>query len=174
MWHHIIRAAFVVSTGLVLCAQAPEFPKGTYIAHPPADPTSTLAVTYGDDGKLSAKFNDDLIIEGKYTTKGTRIDFLAQTGLMACPTEQNGAYNWKLDGKRLTFTVIEDKCEPRLQSLTTNEWIRQEARDYLIFRSLRTVSPSPIVMRIDDGTSAARNSGSARSSGPTSVTTARK
>ena len=122
------RARVVLAALILVCstsspiAQTPEFTKGTYVAHRAQDPSATIAMTFGDEGKLTVKVNGQTMVEGKYTVKGDRIEFLDQTGPMGCETGQNATYTWKLDGKKITFKVIDDKCDGRRNSLITNEW----------------------------------------------------
>ena len=59
MW---TRARVVPASALVLMcaiaavtAQAPEFTKGTYTSHRAQDPSATIAMTFGDEGKLTVK-----------------------------------------------------------------------------------------------------------------------
>jgi len=103
-------------------AQTTEFTKGTYTSHRVQDPSATIAMTFGDEGKLTVKVNGQTMVEGKYTVKGDRLEFLDQTGPMGCETGQNATYTWKLDGKKITFKPLDDKCDGRRNSLTTNEW----------------------------------------------------
>ena len=44
----------------------------------------------------------------------------AQTG-----TPTAGRYRWTRDGDALTFEVVSDSCQDRIDTLTTSEWSRQ-------------------------------------------------
>jgi hypothetical protein len=44
----------------------------------------------------------------------------------ACPlAAQTGLYTWAFDGTLLSFTVVNDDCPERSQTLTTYKWKRQ-------------------------------------------------
>jgi hypothetical protein len=119
----VLASALVfVSSTSTLIAQTPEFTKGTYVAHRGQEPSATIAMTFGDEGKLTVKVNGQTMVEGKYAVKGDRIEFLDQTGQMACGAGQNATYAWKLDGKKMTLKVVEDQCDGRRNSLTSSEW----------------------------------------------------
>jgi hypothetical protein len=117
---------------VVACAAAPtvladEFTKGTYSAHPQEDQSQTVSLTFSDESKVVVRMNDQVVVEGTYTVKSERIEIIDRTGPLACDASQVGAYNWKLDGKTLTFKMIEDACDPRKAALTGQPWTLQPA-----------------------------------------------
>jgi len=126
MWKRtrVVFGLILLFSPVLLAMQAQEFQKGSYVAHPPNNPSATFELYFGEDGKVTVKMNGNVMVEGKYVIKENRLEVLDQAGPMACTTGQTGSYTWKLDGKRLTLKAADDKCEGRVAALGNNEWLR--------------------------------------------------
>ena len=108
---------------VVLClsggaAQAADFPTGTF-SNKVGNDTWTATCK---DGKVTAKRNGELAVEGTYKATKDEVEFKDVSGPLATPNDKGGKYKWKLDGKKLTFTKIEDAAEGRAGALTSGAW----------------------------------------------------
>lgn len=60
------------------------------------------------DGKVT--------VECQYASTADQLKVTDKEGEMACgnqPGLETGIYQWTLDGKKLTLTAVEDKCDGR-------------------------------------------------------------
>ena len=106
----------LVLTGV---ASADEFKKGTYSAR-----TGEVkwSIKYDESGKVTVSRNGEIVVEGTYKVKGNELEVRDEKGQMACGAEQTGKYKWKLEGKKLTLTKVEDECGGRASALTAQAW----------------------------------------------------
>lgn len=103
---------------------AEEGPSGTYSATMRGQ-TITMAL---DKGNVTVHFGDKLAVKGTYTIDKHEIEFTDVEGPHACKDDvKTGTYRWKLTGKMLRFTNVNDKCEGRKVGLTTAEWTKAVA-----------------------------------------------
>jgi hypothetical protein len=103
---------------------ADEFPKGTFTNKGPDG--ATWAMTFDGKGKLSVTRDDKEVVKLDYKTKKDEIEFSNETGEIADKDAKPGTYKWKLDGKKLTFTKVNDDSEGRSQALTSGSWTKKE------------------------------------------------
>lgn len=116
------RFAFVgvvVWLSLGAPAGAADFPKGTFTASPQKD----WSVKF-EDGKFTVVRGGQTVVEGTYKATDTEITVTDEKGKLATKDDgaKTGKYKWKLDGGKLTFTLIEDKSKGRELLLTMNTW----------------------------------------------------
>jgi hypothetical protein len=124
------RFAWLAAVGLVLAgvllagaaAQVAQFPKGTFSASIRGE-----KVTLAFDGKdkFTVKRQDEVLVEGTYKAAKEQIEFTDVKGPIASPAAKPGKYQWKLEGKKLTFTKVEDESEGRAKSLTAEAWVME-------------------------------------------------
>lgn len=72
-----------------------------------------LTLSFGEDGTYSVDMGQDgsTELKGSYTVKGDQITMQDTEGEMMC--DQKGIYSFKVEGKSMVFTRIEDACEGR-------------------------------------------------------------
>jgi hypothetical protein len=114
-----IFAGFFSLALMAGAASAEDFPKGTVSAELNGD---VWTIRFDGAGKYEVKRQGEAVAEGKYKATGERVEFSGERG----PDDQVGKYKWKLDGKKLTFTLIEDEAEGRKRALTTGTWTLKE------------------------------------------------
>ena len=70
--------------------------------------------------------NGKLVVVGKAVRIAPkRLALSDKSGSYACsPSEGKGTYRYALSGRRLTFTVVKDKCVGRKLVLTTKPFVR--------------------------------------------------
>ena len=88
-----------------------KFPTGKFITGP-------FTVSFETDVKMSAIREGDIVLVGVYAVDKDQITFNDKRGPMACIDAGPGKFQWKFDGKALTFKVIEDPCGGRANALT--------------------------------------------------------
>lgn len=120
MTHGLRHAARAFAALLLLAgvASAAEFPKGAITAHLGAQ---AWTIRYGDDGRYTVSAAGDVVAEGEYKATGDRLEMTDEKGSRAEPGK-TGTYTWKLDGKTLAFTKVEDEVQGRVAALTTGVW----------------------------------------------------
>jgi hypothetical protein len=126
-----MKAKSFFLTGLVLVllltltigARAEDFKKGTYTA--PGEGNWTIK--FAEENKILVLRDGEVAAEGQYKINGGEMVITDESGPMSCGEDRPGKYRWHLEGKKLSFTVIEDPCEGRAQALTSLAWTRVEA-----------------------------------------------
>lgn len=117
-------ATLLTSLTLALTsAFAADFPVGSFAAN-----GGTTTVTFDGKGQFRVAEKDATMVAGQYTTKGEQLEITDTQGPWACTKadEKTGTYRWKLDKSELTFSKVADRCQDRVQSLTTAKWQRQK------------------------------------------------
>lgn len=101
--------------------QVSEFKTGTYSA---TSESIKWSMTFGDsDAFTIASNNGELAVHGAYKVRGEQFEIRDEGGTGACLGDlQLGTYTWKLEGKALSFTKVEDACDGRADTLTSLEW----------------------------------------------------
>ena len=123
------RCSLVTVAGLVLgvcmTAEAKPFPKGTY-AIKLGKNEEKLALKFESKGKFTLLRFGDEVASGTYQLAKGKIDFQFQKGKFIDKNARNvGTYQWKLEGKKLSFTIINDNFERRVKTLTAGPWERE-------------------------------------------------
>lgn len=120
----IAKAAGLLSVLLALttASSADEFKKGTYSATAGGVKWS---IKYDESGKVTMSRNGEIVVEGTYKVKGDELEVRDEKGEMACGAEQTGKYKWRLEGKKLTLTKVEDECGGRASALTAQTWAQE-------------------------------------------------
>ena len=72
-------------------------------------PDGTFDVDFTRDGERDAW--------GRYTVDGQRITLVSTGGLNASDCEGEGIYNFRRDGDKLHFTVVNDACKARQRNV---------------------------------------------------------
>lgn len=117
----IVKPAGFLIVLLVLTAvtNADEFKKGTYSARTGG---VKFSIKYDESGKVTVSRDGEIVVEGTYKVRGDELEVRDEKGAMACGGEQIGKYKWKLEGKKLTLTKVEDECGGRATALTAQPW----------------------------------------------------
>jgi hypothetical protein len=69
--------------------------------------------------------NEKLVVVGTAVVTGNRVKFTDRTGSYACSSaERAGVYTYSLDGQRLTFKPVTDRCVGRKLLLTTKPLVK--------------------------------------------------
>ncbi len=94
---------------------------GTYSAF-----EGKLILVLQDNGHTIFKDNRGNIgAEGNYSIEGDQIALTDEKGPIACSGEtKTGTYKWSLEGDKLSFTLVDDKCKGRKGALTAGPWTR--------------------------------------------------
>ena len=101
--------------------QGSELTAGTYSSM--ANDGVKWSMKFDDNGAITITTDGTLAVEGTYTVIGDVLEFSDAGGPWACTGDLKiGTYTWKLEGKKLTFTKVEDKCEGRENALTSQGW----------------------------------------------------
>ena len=102
-WTAIAMAVTLI--GVCSSARAEELPAVIYSAKLGRD---NWSISFDNKGKDTIKFKDGVVIEGTYRANKVEIDFKSETGQRADPANKIGKYKWKLDGKGISFTRVQD------------------------------------------------------------------
>ena len=128
MTHLPIRmiCSAVVLIGLLALdavARTADFKKGTYSATAGG---TKWSIRYEDNNKVTVTRDGSALVEGTYKVTGDLLEVTDEKGPMACGGEQKtGKYKWKLEGKNLTFTQVEDQCGGRANAMTGQVWVQE-------------------------------------------------
>ena len=69
--------------------------------------------------------NEKLVVVGTALVSDSRVKFTDRTGSYACSTAEGvGVYTYSLDGQRLTFKAVTDRCVGRKLLLTTKPLVK--------------------------------------------------
>ncbi|HJZ67080.1 MAG TPA: hypothetical protein VKF81_02960 [Blastocatellia bacterium] len=117
-----VSALLVVLAAIAAATRAQELKKATYSASAGGDKWS---IKYDDAGKVTVSRNGEVLVESTYKVVKDELEVRDEKGALACAPEQTGKYKWKMEGKRLVFTKVEDQCEGRATALTTQIWERE-------------------------------------------------
>ena len=85
--------------------------------------------TYTKDNRYRVVKDGELAVEGRYTLTEERFVLTDEKGPVSCariPGWATGTYKWKLDGNKLIFTAVEDKCPGRKVGLTARPWEKSQ------------------------------------------------
>jgi hypothetical protein len=105
-------------------ARAEDFPKGTFTNKGPDG--ATWSIKFDGKGKASVNREDMEMVTIEYKVTKDQIVFDKEEGQIAEKEVGPGTYKWKLDGKKLSFTKVEDKSEGRSQALTSGSWTKKD------------------------------------------------
>ncbi len=118
----LVAAALLASLALALTpALAADFPIGSFAANGGA-----VTMTFDGKGQFRVVKKDAMVVAGQYSIKGEQLEITDMQGPWACTKadEKTGTYRWTLDKSELTFSKVADRCEDRVQSLTSAKWQR--------------------------------------------------
>src|SRR5690348_970099 len=118
VWSLVAAILLLAATALPCVAEDPkknDFPVGSYW-------DGGFLAQFTADGKLFVLDGDFLKAEAFYKINGDQILITDKNLDSACSGV--GKYNWKFDGKALTFTKLKDECEGRAHHLTSRAWPR--------------------------------------------------
>jgi hypothetical protein len=116
--------AAVVWLSLSPVALAADFPKGTFTASRQKD----WSIKFEDKGKFAVIQNGKTVVEGSYKVSEAEVTLTDEKGPFVAKEEgaKTGKYKWKLEGGKLTFTLVADKSKGRELLLTMNEWVERK------------------------------------------------
>lgn len=126
----IALSVVVVTLVLAAGASASSYSlAGTYkatITGKPAPLDGKWRLAFRSGGVVHTFRNGRLVVVGKTVRISPhRLSFSDQSGSYACkPSEGKGTYAYAVSGRRLTFTVVRDKCVGRKLVLTTKPFLR--------------------------------------------------
>ena len=116
-------ALLIVLLALDAAARPADFKKGTYSATAGG---AKWSIRYDDKGKVTVTRDGAALVEGTYKVTGDLLEVTDEKGPMACGDEnKTGKYKWKLEGKNLTFTKVDDECGGRANAMTGQAWIQE-------------------------------------------------
>ena len=107
--------------GSAAVAQAAEFPAGPYSRTRPNGERVTLK--FDSKGKFLLTDKDGkTLVEGTYKLMKDQIEFTDENGPYATKDAKAGKYKWKVEGKKLNFTKVEDESEGRSKAIAGATW----------------------------------------------------
>ncbi|HMG35666.1 MAG TPA: hypothetical protein VKM94_17145 [Blastocatellia bacterium] len=117
----LLKAAWLLILLLALTTEvsAQAFKTGVYSA---TSGDVKWSIKYEEGGKVTVSRNGELLVEGTYKVKGDELELTDKSGAMSCGADKAGKYKWKLEGKKLSFTMLTDECEGRATALTSQAW----------------------------------------------------
>ncbi|MGH9844632.1 MAG: hypothetical protein ACREEM_38420 [Blastocatellia bacterium] len=86
-------------------------------------------ITFSKENRYRLTKDGELAVEGRHASTAERVVFTDEKGPFSCarmPGGATGTYKWKLDGNKLIFTAVEDKCLGRKVSLTARPWEKSQ------------------------------------------------
>ncbi len=128
---------FGVVFSLVLfgCSSGPELPQGTYTTtlvetDVPATASESIRnrlvgtwqLTLSNGDRFQISQGGEVLVGGRYDLRPARLNtqeqivFTDESGPASCANtagQESGTYNWAFEGKQLTLTTVEDKCDAR-------------------------------------------------------------
>lgn len=134
-----MRIASMVFVLMAVCsfASAQEW-AGTYTTTiSPADVPPEMAAAagsweliLGEEGQFTSTQNGEVVVRGTYAVSGDQMAFSDAEGKMACAKEQaSGSYKPALDGRTLSFTLVDDQCAGRRIVLTSRALTKKKTAD---------------------------------------------
>lgn len=84
---------------------------------------------FTEGGRVNLTLDGKVKVEGQYTSTADQLKITDEKGEIACsnrPGSETGTYKWTLEGKKLTLTAVEDKCEGRRSFLTRVPWSKEK------------------------------------------------
>ena len=122
--HDLLLVAILLIAGRA--AAADEFPTGTFILK---DADGMWAVTFDGKGNYKVTRDGTERVAGTYTVAKEEIALTDKPPPFAGKDKEaraSGTYKWKLDGKKLTFTVVKDENKGRVGIATAGPWEKKE------------------------------------------------
>ena len=115
----IATLALLSLTAVGACLAAAAFPVGDF-------ETGSVTLSFGSDGAYRVLQGGHAMVEGTYRSDGDKLTLTDVSGQFACPAEKaKGTYTWRLEGKALTLTTVDDACEDRSSDLTGHPWAKK-------------------------------------------------
>lgn len=114
-----LAASLFTTLGFASVTVEEKFPVGKYAVGP-------FTVSFESDGKMSVTRDGEIVVEGVYSVSKDEITLTDKKGSMACLEGGPGKFQWKFDGKALTFKTIEDDCGGRASALTSQPLVKKD------------------------------------------------
>jgi hypothetical protein len=111
----------VLVLALTAATQAAKFPTGVISG---SDGTVTIALDFDTTGAVNAYVDNQPFSSGRYETKADTVTFGAITGPEGYSCAGSGKYLWAFADSRMSFTMLTDECQIRIQTLTGLVWTR--------------------------------------------------
>jgi hypothetical protein len=115
----LVGLALVWTAGALAAA---DFPAGKFATMAGND---KYVMDFDGKGTVTVTRNGQLGVEATYKVDKDQIEFKDVKGPIADPNGPAGKYKWKLEGKKLSFTKIEDASAGRAAALTGGPWTKE-------------------------------------------------
>ena len=119
-------------------AAAQAFKPGSYLS---AFNGMALEAEFSDSGRVTIKADNAVVVTGSFALKGDVIELRDVSGPLACSPDQVGRYKWSLEDKTLTFILVSDECQGRIQSVAGQAWTRKDAALALLPHGRHRIDP---------------------------------
>ena len=109
-------------TRILFVSRTQEIRTGTYTATVKGD---EWTLNLDKKGRVTVKNKGRAVVEGAFIAIKTElIVFPDLKERLTCQNStKTGTYKWKLDGKKLSFTKIDDDCTDRAMAITASTWV---------------------------------------------------
>lgn len=126
MTHARYRPAMLAGLVIMILAitaatQGGKFTGGYFKAN---DGTSTIGLDFDTTGAVNVFVDGQAFSNGTWGAKADTMSFGPVTGPEGYSCAGSARYLWALAENRLTFTLVTDDCEIRLQALTGLTWTK--------------------------------------------------
>ncbi len=115
-----LMLVFFVAGSIAGRARTGDFPLGTYQSGP-------FTFTFEDGGTFRVLHSSGTGVTGTYKITGDQIEFNDQDGEIVCQ-DSAGKYTWKQDHDSLTFTLVDDACDGRIEALTSKPLVKKKGQ----------------------------------------------
>lgn len=128
-----VVALAAIAAGLAASAAAPvvglDRLTGTYAARitgqEPVKLNGSWRIQFLANGTTRTLRNGVTVVRGKASGTASRFTITDISGSYACSVSgPTGVYRWLLQGRRLTFTPLQDPCVHRRTALTVGRWTK--------------------------------------------------
>src|SRR3954470_3260241 len=114
-----IASSLVLAAAAISAHAASAFRTGSYSM-------GDMTLTFAEHGKVELKAKDEVVLNGTWSSDGSKITLTDQSGSYACAAPNaTGVYAWKSDGAGITFIKQKDGCDDRAQALDGKTWNRK-------------------------------------------------
>lgn len=81
------------------------------------------------DKKYQISKDGNVLVKGSFNLSGGQITVTDEEGVLACtgqPSMETGTYNWTYEEGKLSFKIVDDKCEGRRFVLSLRSWQKED------------------------------------------------
>ncbi len=86
-------------------------------------------MTLSTDKKYQISKDGNVLVKGSFDLSGGQITVTDEEGVLACtgqPSMETGTYNWTYEEGKLSFKIVDDKCEGRRLVLSLRSWQKED------------------------------------------------